>query len=68
MFTLGIPLKEMGLAGHARYRVTNLWTDEVCDVDEGALCRYAIEVPSLYVDGGSRVIKFEVIDLIALGF
>ena len=59
VFTLGIPLKEMELAGQCRYRVTNLWTDAVCELDEAALSRYAIEVPSLYVDGGSRAIKIE---------
>ena len=58
-FTLAIPLAEMGLAGAGQYRVTNLWTGMVSVVEEPALCCYPVQVPSLYVDGGSRVLKIE---------
>jgi hypothetical protein len=58
---LQIPLAEIGLAGHARYRVTTLWPAAAakdCSAEE--LAAFAIVVPrDKTAGGGLRVLKIE---------
>ena len=58
---LRIPLQEIGLAGHARYTVTELWPEgRTEDLSEGALSAYACTVKrDRTVGGGLRVVKIE---------
>ncbi len=60
VFTLDIPLADMGLNGNGSYRVTDLWRKQVSTVTEAELHNYKLSVPSAsVVDGGGRAIKIE---------
>lgn len=64
VFTLDIPLADMGLGGKGRYRVTDLWTNAISTVMEAELHNFRIAVPSAYVvNGGARALKIELMDL-----
>lgn len=54
--TLSLPLSNLGLGGHARYHVTNLWDEEVRVVSESALSDLTMTIPRDRNAGGGVLI------------
>jgi hypothetical protein len=54
--TLSLPLDRVGLAGHAHFRLENLWTDDAQVVDADALAALPLAIPRDRQPGGGVVL------------